>query len=155
MADKPLFHVTYPDKPSRNRPYFFGDRRYFFGARKEGEQFDWLKDTMPVELEKITAAWTFDQQWDPEDESPLEVKSIERLNEKNVILHFDEIVGIRGEVSFKTSAGTLLVFVQGKGRDRIQLKADKAISVNELTEGLQLISGEVYAVKATVTERKL
>lgn len=65
MANTPIFRVSYEDT-SRNRPNLWGDRYYFFGSIKEGRQFAWLEDNMPMDLIDIDPIRTFNSKWDPE-----------------------------------------------------------------------------------------
>lgn len=71
MADRPIFLVKYPDRPEKNRPYFFGDRYYFYNCTKEGGDYSWYQNNLQdysetTTPEDITAKWTFDNAWDPE-----------------------------------------------------------------------------------------
>lgn len=70
MADRPF---TRP--PSSPREWQWGDRHYFSGCRRDGGDYAWFRDNCetadpPVEPASITAAWTFDGMWDPEDSMP-------------------------------------------------------------------------------------
>ena len=65
MIDKPIYFHTYDD-PSRNRPYIWGDRRYFYNCNQEGGNYNWLDNNLPIEPETVTPEWTFDGEWNPE-----------------------------------------------------------------------------------------
>ena len=65
MADTPIFRVTYEDE-SRNRPNLWGDRYYFSGSVKEGEDYPWLQDNMPLGIPDLTPTFVFNGKWDPE-----------------------------------------------------------------------------------------
>jgi hypothetical protein len=70
MADTPIY---WPEG-SRTR-WQWGDRHYYYNCHREGGDFAWFKnnletaETAPKENE-ITAKWTFDGQWDPEETMP-------------------------------------------------------------------------------------
>jgi len=70
MADTPIY---WPEG-SRTR-WQWGDRHYYYNCHREGGDFAWFKnnleaaETAPKENE-ITAKWTFDGKWDPEETMP-------------------------------------------------------------------------------------
>jgi hypothetical protein len=52
-------------------PCPWGQRTYYYGNRREGGHSGWLKDNLKTapgspEFHMITALWTFDGKWDPE-----------------------------------------------------------------------------------------
>jgi pectinesterase len=70
MADRPIYHP-----PSSEKEWQWGARHYYFNCHREGDDFAWFKNN----LEKaegsprpadITAKWTFDGKWDPEESMP-------------------------------------------------------------------------------------
>jgi pectinesterase len=71
MADKPF----YLPKSPNSVPWIWSARHYFFDCHREGGDYDWFKDNLttaegsPGE-DVITAKWTFDNKWDPEDSMP-------------------------------------------------------------------------------------
>ncbi|MDX1539012.1 pectinesterase family protein [Arsukibacterium sp.] len=81
MADKPLFRHTYPEEPSRNRANLWGDRYYFSHQNPAQAIYPWLSANLashPQQLtaEHITALWTFDNRWDPEQQLQTLLNSI-------------------------------------------------------------------------------
>jgi len=71
MADEPIYRVTYPDEPERDRPNRWGDRYYFFNCNREGGNYSWHADNIECLLKskqshKVTPIWTFNGSWDPE-----------------------------------------------------------------------------------------
>lgn len=74
MADKPIYRVTYEDT-TRNRPFNWGKRYYFYNASGEGSKYSWLKNNLKTaenspSVNEITPRWTFDGKWDPESLIP-------------------------------------------------------------------------------------
>jgi pectinesterase len=71
MADRPIYHPSSPTSVT----WQWGDRHYYYNCHRVGGDFDWFKDNIetaygsPVE-EDITAKWTFDGKWDPEETIP-------------------------------------------------------------------------------------
>ncbi|MDX3772980.1 pectinesterase family protein [Chromatiaceae bacterium AAb-1] len=73
MADKPIFRHTYPTEPHRDRANRWGDRNYFSHQVSNNLLYPWLQDNLqqhPAALkpEQITADWTFDGKWNPEQQ---------------------------------------------------------------------------------------
>lgn len=73
MADKPIFRHTYPTEPARDRPNLWGDRYYFSHNDPSQIIYPWLSNNLashPKQLqpEQITASWTFDGRWDPQQQ---------------------------------------------------------------------------------------
>ena len=70
MADTPI----YRPKGSKTR-WNWGERHYYYNCHRSGGDFAWFNDnldkaeTAPKENE-ITAKWTFDGKWDPEESMP-------------------------------------------------------------------------------------
>jgi hypothetical protein len=71
MADKSIYLPTSPNA----RPWKWGERHYFYNCHREGGDFDWFRDNLsdaeksPKE-DEITAKWTFQGKWDPEEYMP-------------------------------------------------------------------------------------
>jgi pectinesterase len=70
MADTPIY---WPD--GSKTQWQWGDRHYYFNCHRDGGDYTWFKDNLetaenaPKESE-ITAKWTFDGKWDPEETMP-------------------------------------------------------------------------------------
>ena len=70
MADTPIYW------PEGSRTHWqWGDRHYYYNCHRDGGDYAWFKnnleaaETAPKESE-ITAKWTFDGKWDPEETMP-------------------------------------------------------------------------------------
>jgi hypothetical protein len=70
MADTPIY---YPNGSATT--WKWGDRHYYYNCHREGGDYAWFKDNLetsasaPKENE-VTAKWTFDGKWDPEENIP-------------------------------------------------------------------------------------
>jgi pectinesterase len=67
MDDKPIHNPTYSPN---SQPWVWGDRHYFHGCDREGEDFAWFADNLASapgspRPESVTAPWTFGGTWDP------------------------------------------------------------------------------------------
>lgn len=157
MADRPIYRVTYDDELERNRPFFYGERYYFFNSGKEGEQMEWLSDTLPGApdfpgVNGVDAKWTFDGKWDPEDCSPLEVKAWE-VNAGILFLQLDDNVTVRGNPEITLSNGEVLPFYSGRGRDIIAFKVAGEIQLEEMGPGMTMSKGTIEANTAGICVR--
>nr|WP_319397720.1 pectinesterase family protein [uncultured Carboxylicivirga sp.] len=155
MADKPIYHVTYPNKPEKNRPYFWGDRYYFSGCTSVEQNYTWFADNFKNCSDKIapkdlSPAWTFNQQWDPENKTFPYLTKVKFLNEHNILLYFSENMGITSDLTLMTSTHKELTFVQGKGRDIIQLSAPTPLDQKDFIESLRITSGCIFTNIARV-----
>lgn len=152
MADKPIWHVTYKDRPEKNRPYFFGDRYYYSNCHKTGGDYSWFADNMPVDEKQIIPEWTFDGKWNPESTLPPKVVSWQ-IKDSTLTLYFDELLTLRDNPVLKTRTGKTLEFISGHGREIVTFKADTPLSDKDFEQPLAIIKGEIVGNTATVTER--
>ena len=106
--------------------------------------------------EDITPAWTFNGQWNPESTRPIKITDYV-INEKSLIITFNEIVTVRGEPSFKNESGKIFRIVMQRFNDInvLQFKSDTIISEEDLSGELILISGDIVASIASVNERSI
>ncbi|MBN1302466.1 MAG: hypothetical protein JW995_14710 [Melioribacteraceae bacterium] len=78
MADRPIYRVTYEDT-TRNRPFNWGERYYFYNCSRAGENYRWFSDNISEsEFKLINAAWTFDNKWFPESLLPTQLQIASR-----------------------------------------------------------------------------
>lgn len=158
MADKPIYHVFYPNEPERNRPYFWGDRYYFYNCKKEGTPYPWYqnnieKTKLPAPKD-ITAAWTFDGKWNPESTEAPKLTNWE-IRGNDLYLYFAEPLSIRGKPILKTSTGKALVFIEGRGRDTLRFTNPLPLTSKDFKKALHLSGGEVFATRATIEDKRL
>ncbi|MCF7803302.1 MAG: hypothetical protein K9N46_11495 [Candidatus Marinimicrobia bacterium] len=160
MKDKPIYRVTYED-PSRNNPYYQGDRKYYYNCTKPGEEYSWYQNNLheaPGDLSPsdITAEWTFDGKWNPESEQPVEVIGYE-IDGKNLILEFSDLVTVRGEPAFENSSGQKFSIKMQRFNDinKLTFTTNSDISERVLTGKMRLIDGDIIASRAYVNIRSL
>ena len=156
MSDKKIFRVTYEDT-TRNRPFNWGERYYFYNCRREGGNYEWMKDNLNTaadspELNDITPAWTFDYKWNPEsEEGPGIIKHV--LAGKSLKLYFDEIVTVLDNPVLVSSTGTELKYYSGAGSDSLVFISDKKFSETDL-KNLTVKNGKLVGTVASVNERE-
>jgi len=160
MVDKPVYLHTYED-PAKNNPYYHGDRNYFFNCSKTGSAYAWYGDNLreapgSPSREEITPAWTFNGRWDPENKNPITVTGY-AIDDKSVILTFNEIVSVRGEPLFRNRSGKEFRIVTQRFTDinKLMFTAEAEIQKEDLAGELRLQSGDIIASIAGVYERSI
>lgn len=157
MADDPIYRVTYPDNPARNRPYLFGERKYFHNCSREGGDYEWFANNLAeakpgLEPAEITPGWTFGGEWDPENTEPPQIVGWEVKGEI-LRLYFNELITIVGKPVLETGKGNKLKFSQGHGRNIIEFISRTDLSADELNEPIKFVEGFLKGTTATVAER--
>ncbi|MUP38358.1 pectinesterase family protein [Labilibaculum euxinus] len=150
MADKPIYRVTYPDKPEKNQPYIWGERKYFSNSKKEGQAFNWLTDNIQ-NADTISAKWTFDGRWDPENAIPPKCLKIDESRDE-FVLTFAEEMTIHGDLQIKATDGTVYSLKNKKDAKTIIFsKNGQALK----SKSFAVANGELLASQASLTERKM
>jgi pectinesterase len=161
MSDKPIEHVVPKDSLSPRRPYFYGDRYYFYNCHSTSKDRNWFSNNPEkwpdgFTPDSVSALKTFDYQWDPENSSPLKIKNIQ-VKDNQLFLYFDELVGVRGKPIIKDKSGKIYNYFIGSGRDELQFIAESSKQDQKFkeNENLNLLNGDIYSIKASVEERKV
>jgi pectinesterase len=160
MGDRPIYFHTYDD-PAKNNPYYHGDRNYFYHCTKAGTAYAWYADNLSKapgspSPEKITPAWTFNDRWDPESQSPLTITGC-TIDGKSLILTFSEIVSVRGEPAFQNHSGKVFRIVKQRFNDtnKLLFVAEAEITKEDLSGELVLQKGDIIASVAGIYERSI
>ncbi|MBN2105583.1 pectin esterase [bacterium] len=160
MADRPIYRNTYDDD-SRNNPYYWGNRKYFYGCQKQGETFEWTKDNLAesdknLTAEMITPVWTFSGKWDPESEASVQITN-GSIRDREVVVTFGEIVTVRGNPVIVTSTGKELLIVKQRFNDinRLSFRSDDPLAIQDLDGMMTITNGQIIASVASITERSL
>ncbi|MBP7506447.1 MAG: hypothetical protein KA807_01385 [Prolixibacteraceae bacterium] len=151
MANRPIYHEISGD-PSKDRPYFYGDRHYYHNCKKEGEVYKWYADNMKINPDIVTPEWTFDKQWDPESSEVPKVNQY-KIDNKNLYLYFNSTITVRGKLILKTSTGKILIFKKGEGRDILRFESEQPLNSKDLKNNLSVVSGQILDTQASVKER--
>ena len=159
MADVPIYRVLYEKEPEKNQPRIFGDRYYFYNCRRAGGNFEWFADNLQDAdnspgPEDITPVWTFNGQWDPESKEEPYVKSF-LIEDKSLILYFNEPLTIRGNLTLTTHTGKVLRFETGRGRDAVKFISKDNLTENDFNEPVIISAGSIVVTEASVYERML
>nr|WP_321411106.1 pectinesterase family protein [uncultured Carboxylicivirga sp.] len=161
MADTPIYYVSYPDKPEKNRPYFWKDRYYFSGCKGDGFHYNWFDDNfiskglVNLSPSDLSPSWTFNQRWDPESKEKPYVSQIKIVDKQNVFLEFNESVGADNSLKLQTETGIELVFMQGTGRNILQFSSLIDLKESDLKQSIKIIQGKIGTNTASVTDRTI
>jgi len=153
MINKPIYLEVNSDA-SKNRPYFWGNRRYYYNCSRTGGDYEWFANNLIIEPEIIDPEWTFDGLWDPESNLPPQLIETE-TNGNQVFLRFNEKLTIRGSLKLMTHSGKELIFKEGEGRDRLRLESIEKLTPNDLKGEFTIVTGEIIATIASTIERKM
>ncbi|MBN1143334.1 MAG: hypothetical protein JXA72_02885 [Bacteroidales bacterium] len=160
MINKPVFYHHYPKEPEKNRPYFYGNRYFYFNCHRTGGDYDWHADNLTswphgIKPDDVDAEWAFDGKWSPESTRAPEVVKFEIKGDSLVLLFFNELLCVRGKPVLQTSAGKKLTFREGQGRDILSFTCNQVITEKDFESPIAFFSGEILGNTATVSERKI
>jgi pectinesterase len=156
LADIPIYRVTYPDQPERDQPDRWGDRYYFFNCHRTGGDYAWFNDNLPADLKPadITAAWTFDDRWDPEDSSAVgPVKWL--VNGNTVSLVFGEPVTVKGNPSLQMASGGVCPYREGSGTSVLVFSGEQTLPAADTPLKLRENGGSIITSTAYLRERRV
>lgn len=157
MADTPIYRVTYPDHPEKNRPANWGERDYYYNCSRSGGNYDWFKNNLNTapgspKPDEITPSWTFDGKWNPESATGPAIIKYD-VYKNYVLFYFNEPVTVINRPLLKSSSGKEFTYNSGAGSDTIRLDCESDFSKNDLT-GLKIINNaEVTGTTASIYDR--
>ena len=131
MRDAPVRRMIYPlggglstDADKRRnvelaKQKIWGERVYFYNCHRDGGDFDWFADNLSSapespKPEQITASWTFNGKWNPENESGPAIQR-SRIMGRQIALTFSEPVTVKGKPRIKMRGGGVATYVSGSG----------------------------------------
>ena len=112
MADTPIY---LPD--GSKTQWKWGNRHYYYNCHRDGGDYAWFKDNLEAAVSypkenEITAKWTFDSKWDPEETmlSVLPIVFLPRPRDGAKQVQFESVslkwVSSRNAISHKVHFGT-------------------------------------------------
>jgi pectinesterase len=138
MADKPIRRVIYPlgsapatdadikrnaDLDKQNQ---WGERAYYFNCNRDGGNYDWFKNNLDQApgsptADQLTAAWTFDNKWNPERTTGPTIQKI-TPGTSDITLTFSESVTVKGRPRLAVNGGGFADYTSGSGTDQLTFK---------------------------------
>jgi pectinesterase len=156
MADKAIYRV---DDTIVKRSVW-GNRCYYNNCKGDSVDYKWFANNLnqakgKPKVSEISAKWTFDGVWDPEDKNAPVLKSV-TVKENTIWLTFNENLSIIDSVKARTSTGKSLTLKQSRGITYIlQFKAETILSKKDLAGPITLTEGKIIASAAGRYERKI
>jgi pectinesterase len=157
MSARPIYRVTYPAEPERDRPFNWGPRYYYMG-NKSNSKLEWNINNLQTAVgspskNQITPNWTFDGMWDPESKEEVKVISYEIRN-KFLVVRLSEKVTVVGKPELIFSDKLRFTYVDGSGSDTIRFESKEPTEVNNKIKGIGSIQkGNIFASTASVSPR--
>ena len=155
VMDKPIYRML-DSNPAKNRPDNWGHRVYFYNSFNP--RLDWTQDNLSdfdpdLDVEAITAEWTFAGRWNPESKATPRIVKIETREDGKIDLFFNERISVRGTPVLSNGSNEL-TYHQGGGSNQLTFtgKLD-SIPTPETINALRLSRGSLLGTIATRGER--
>lgn len=158
MSTRPIYRVTYPNEPDRDRPFNWG-ARYYFSGNKANTKLEWNKNNLETAFgspskKQVTPMWVFDGMWNPESKEGVKIVSYQ-LNDCSLILRLSERVTVTGKPELTTDSGVRISYIDGAGSDTIRFVSENPISKSVLESVKKLENGSIFASSASIHNRNL
>jgi len=131
------------------------EHAFFYNCRRDGGDFDWFANNLSSAPgsptpNQITAAWTFNGRWDPENESGPAIQQLRRSG-RQITLVFNEPVTVKGKPRLRMCGSDAANYVSGSGGEKLlfELNSD---STDEVC-AVDLNAGAIIACQASATLR--
>ncbi len=157
MSDRPIYRVTYPDQPERDRPFNWGERYYFLNCSREGGNPDWLINNLPgiIKLNSngiVNASSVYGGRWDPEKlAGPSIIKF--KIEGTVITLYIDEKVTVEGSPSVIAGSKKFL-YHSGSGTNILKFIGNEKLDDAEIGTA-EISGGAFWGTGATVSLRQL
>jgi len=167
MIDRPIKRVIYPldgsppgtaDKKKNadhDKTNLWGERNYFWNCHRDGGDYAWFKDNLATAPKApaatdITAKWTFDGKWDPENRNGPTVKTVSQPGGR-IELTFSESVTVKGKPRLVLADKSFADYVSGSGSKLLIFKvaADNQAKANAIDPN----GGAIFATEAAAVMR--
>lgn len=153
LADKPIETVK-ELRPDEDATLY--ERKFFHNCHREGGDYRWHADNLAqapgkIRADEISAAWTFDREWDPESEQPPVVRSVEFAADQ-VYLYLSEPVAGAHRARVVRSDGSEAEYRRGSGTNQLLFSGG---SVDSKPVKLELSGDQIYGTVASLELRYL
>jgi len=155
MSREPIYRVVYADS-TKNRPFNWGSRYYFFNCKSSSENLDWIKNNLHttnelLKPEDITPQWTFDNKWDPESKEGPKIISY-RIENNSLLFFFSEKITVIGNPILKSGSGEIFHYASGGGSNTIRFLASVPLP-GKAPDGLKIVDGYLIGCTAGINTR--
>jgi pectinesterase len=166
LRDKPIRQETYQNGGTRaeedtlrdaelDKQNIRGERSFFYNCHRDGGDFTWFADNLSSapgspKPSQITAAWTFDGEWDPENEVRPMIQQV-HARDRQIAAAFSEPVTVKGKPRLKMCRSGVAEYVAGSGGNTLLFEpmpgsGDEVCSVD-------LNGGAIIACQASAAPR--
>lgn len=158
MSARPIYRVTYPNEPERDRSFNWGPR-YYFSDNKSCLELKWNVENLSsangsLNKSQITPKWTFGGKWDPESNVAPTIISYQ-VKDKSLVLRLSEKVTVIGKPELISDSGEKFVYTDGAGSDTIRFTSQETATTKSIFKLEKMEKGAIFATSASVSERKL
>ena len=131
----------------------WGERFYYYNCHRDGGDFAWFKDNLgsaagAPKPEQVTAAWTFDGKWDPENKAGPSISKIEAQGGQ-IAVTFSENVTVKGHPRLTLRSGGMADYAGCSG-STVLFNAPIA---GAAVTGVDLAGGAIMATEASAALR--
>jgi hypothetical protein len=135
----------------------WGERFYSWNCHRAGGNFAWFRDNLSSAAgaprpADVTAAWTFDGTWNPEDTSGPRIVKIEAGKDR-VTVTFSESVTVKGHPLARATDGTNATYVTGSGSNELVFALNSPRAKPVAVREIDLHGGAIVATNAAATLR--
>jgi pectinesterase len=134
-----------------NKEHIWGERSYFYNCQRDSGDFAWFADNLSTAAgapkpEQVSAAWTFDGKWNPENEFGPVIQESRRIA-RQIALRFSETVTVKGTPRLKGCSGGIANYISGSGGDTLlfELASDSGDEICSV----DLNGGSIIACEAS------
>ncbi len=158
MSARPIYRVTYPNEPEKDRPFNWG-KRYYFCDNKTNLKLDWNVNNLSSAYgsptkKQITPEWTFDGRWNPESKDGVQILSYS-VSDNYLLLNLSEKVTVIDLPTLISHTGIEYTYVDGAGSDTLRFSSRKTIKANDWLTIYKMQNGAIFAASASVYVRNL
>ncbi len=131
----------------------WGERFYYYNCHRDGGDFAWFRDNLSSAAgaprpEQVTAAWTFDGKWDPENKIGPSISKVAAQGGQ-IAVTFSENVTVKGHPRLALRSGGFADYAGCSG-NTVLFNAPIAAGV---ATGIDLAGGAIVATEASVNLR--
>ena len=166
LRDKPIRQEIYQNGGTRadadtsgnrdlDKQNIWGERSFFYNCHRDGGDFTWFANNLSSapgspKPSRITAAWTFDGKWDPENESGPAIQQLHVAGRK-IALVFSEPVTVKGQPRVRMRGGDTASYASGSGTDTLSFELGSD-DIDEVA-ALDLNGGAIIGCQGSATSR--
>lgn len=136
----------------------WGERFYTWNCHRDGGDYAWLRDNLASapgapKPAQITAAWAFDDTWDPESTVGPRIEQVSATAD-GFAVRFSESVTVKGTPGLRLANGARAAYVGGSGTRTLTFAASSGAD-DRSAKPLRIdrAGGEIIATEASSTPR--